>query len=548
MNPTFQPWQSTYRKHRIPATIDPDAYPSVVALMEQAMRHFAERVAFRSEGRAMTYASLDRQSAAFAAWLREKIQVEKGARIAVMLPNILAFPIATLGIMRAGAVQVNVNPMYTARELEHQLKDCGAEIIVAWNESSAVLASVIAGTKIKMVILADAHDSEYPAPTKRPEQQFGVPTLAFFQALAAGAGLARVTVPLTGDDPLFLQYTGGTSGVSKGAILSHRNLLANIEQFKAMYAAALEAGEDRIVTAIPMYHIFALMLNFLAYFSFGAENWLISNPRDVDKFIDVLKEAKATVFVGVNTLYASLVQHHRIGEVDFAALRLSIGGGAAVLGAVATQWQAVTGTFIREGYGLTETSPVVTFTPASATRFSGNTGLPMPGTDVRVLGDDGHFAGPGGIGEICVKGPQVMCGYWQQPEANALAFTPDGYFKTGDIGVFNADGFLSIVDRKKDMVIVSGFNVYPNEVEAVVSAMPGVAECACVGTPDARTGEALVLFVVGLAGSDLSEKAVTAHCRSLLTAYKVPKTIRIVDRLPKSSVGKILRRALTDSL
>lgn len=512
------------------------------------MRRFASRIAFRSHGKALTYASLDRQSGAFAAWLLQEMQVIKGARVAVMLPNILAFPIATLGIMRSGAVQVNVNPMYTARELEHQLNDCGAEIIVAWTESSAVLASVIARTKIRMVILADACDGAPPVRSRTAAAPGGVPTLAFAQALEAGAGLARVIVPLSGDDPLFLQYTGGTSGLSKGAVLSHRNLIANIEQFKTMYAAALQAGEDRIVTAIPLYHIFALMVNFLAYSSLGAENWLVSNPRDMDQFIDVLKEAKATVFVGVNTLYANLIQHQRIGEVDFTSLNLSIGGGAAVLRVVSNQWQALTGTFIREGYGLTETSPVVSFTPASATQFSGNAGLPMPGTDVQVLGDDGHFAGPGGIGEICVKGPQVMCGYWQQPEASALAFTADGYFKTGDIGVFDEAGFLSIVDRKKDMVIVSGFNVYPNEVEAVVSALPGVAECACVGMPDARSGEALVLFVVGLEGSKLSEEAVTAHCRCLLTAYKVPKTIRIVDRLPKSTVGKILRRELTSLL
>jgi long-chain acyl-CoA synthetase len=323
-------------------------------------------------------------------------------------------------------------------------------------------------------------------------------------------------------------------------------LVANVAQYKAIVPSAVRPGQEVVVTAIPLYHIFALMVNFLTYFTVGAKNWLVANPRDMDGFVEVLKQSRPSVFMGVNTLYAGLSMHPRIGEVDFSNLRLSGGGGAAVLGPTSDRWKAITGTFIREGYGLSETSPVVSFNPASIQDFSGTTGLPLPDTDVKLLDESGQEAALGESGEVCVKGPQVMQGYWNQPEANAAAFTPDGYFRTGDVGMITPAGFLRIVDRKKDMVIVSGFNVFPNEIEAVATGCPGVAECACVGVPDEKTGEALKLFVVRAPGASLTSEALVTHCRAALTAYKVPKLVVFVDALPKSTVGKILRRELRD--
>lgn len=546
MSLSAQPWLATYRENGIPVDINPDAYPSVVHLMEQAMFTYGEKVAFRSLGQSLSYAQVDRLSSAFGAWLQHSLGVKKGDRIAVMLPNLLAFPIAFLGIARIGAVQVNVNPLYTPRELQHQLKDSGCKVIVIFNGSTSILAEAIAHTDVKSVVtvaLGDGSGQVLPSPPvdARLHRPF-----SFSNALIDGAALIRQPVELHGEDLLFLQYTGGTTGLSKGACLSHRNLVANTEQFKITMPSAMRPGQEIVVTAIPLYHVFALMVNFITYFSVGAENWLVVNPRDMDAFLKVLNQSRATVFMGVNTLYAGLLMHPRIGEVDFSQLRLAGGGGAAVMGAISAKWQALTGTFIREGYGLSETSPVVSFNPAFTQEFSGTTGLPLPGTDVRLLDDDGRDVLSGTSGEVCVKGPQVMSGYWQQPEANALAFTQDGYFKTGDVGIFDAKGNLKIVDRKKDMVIVSGFNVFPNEVEEVASACPGVAECACIGIPDEKTGEAVKLFVVKLPGSSLTMEDVIAFCRRSLTSYKVPKTVTLVESLPKSTVGKILRRDLRE--
>ena len=541
-----KPWLATYRDNAIPADINADAFPSVVHMLDAAMQRFAEKPAFRAFGQTLSYADVDRQSAAFAAWLQQELGVRKGDRVAVMLPNFLAFPIAFLGIARAGAVQVNVNPLYTPRELEHQLNDSGSEIIIVFNGSTPTLAEAIARTGVKTVITVapgDGSAASLPAP---PVDARLSGAIAFADALAQGARLTRTPVELNGDDLLFLQYTGGTTGLSKGACLSHRNLVANTEQFKAVMPDALRPGQEVIVTAIPLYHIFALMVNFITYFSVGADNWLVANPRDMDGFVEVMKQARPSVFMGVNTLYAGLTMHPRIGEVDFSNLRLSGGGGAAVVGATSAKWKAITGNFIREGYGLSETSPVLSFNPASISDFSGTTGLPLPGTDIKLLDDEGAEVALGQPGEVCAKGPQVMRGYWNQPAANAAAFTADGYFRTGDVGVFTPEGFLKIVDRKKDMVLVSGFNVFPNEVEAVASACPGVAEAACVGVPDDKTGESVKLFVVKTPGATLSEADLLAHCRKEMTAYKVPRIVRFVDALPKSTVGKILRRELRD--
>jgi len=542
-----RPWLASYRDNHIPESINASAYPSVVHMLEQAMTRFADQPAFRAFGQTLTYADVDRLSGAFAAWLQHRLGVKKGDHIAVMSPNLLAFPVAFLGIARAGAVQVNVNPMYTPRELEHQLNDSGSKIIVIFSGSTPALAEVIERTGVKSVITVtpgDCSDAELPSP---PVDARLAGCIAFADALTVGASTQRTPVELDGDDLLFLQYTGGTTGLSKGAALSHRNLVANTEQYKAVAPNAIRPGEEVVVTAIPLYHIFALMVNFISYFSVGAENWLVANPREMNGFVDVMKQARPTVFTGVNTLYAGLAMHPRIGEVDFSRLRLSVGGGAAVIAAVSARWKAITGNFIREGYGLSETSPVLTLNPESIDEFSGTTGLPLPGTDIKLLADDGSEVAFGEAGEVCAKGPQVMGGYWNQPQANAAAFTADGYFKTGDVGQFDAAGFLRIVDRKKDMVIVSGFNVYPNEIEAVASACPGVAECACVGVPDDKTGEAVKLFVVPVAGSELTPEDVSTFCRHELTSYKVPKLVRFVDALPKSTVGKILRRELRDA-
>ena len=510
---TERPWFATYRECSIPVDIDADAHRSTTEMLEKAMIAHADRPAFRSFGQTLTYADVDRQSRNFAAFLQKKLGVKKGDRIAVMMPNLLAFPIAFLGIIRAGAVQVNVNPLYTPRELEHQLKDAGVKVMVVFSGSSATVAEVMASTPLKTVITVGPGDgtaAKLPGPPVDPRLSSAI---AFADALTEGAKLSFDKVEQNGDDLLFLQYTGGTTGLSKGASLSHRNLIANTEQFKAAMSGGPPGADDVIVTAIPLYHIFALMVNFITYFSVGADNWLVANPRDMDAFIQTLKDAKPTVFMGVNTLYAGLVAHPKIREVDFSNLRLSGGGGAAVIAAVSEKWREVTGQIIREGYGLSETSPVLTFNPMHLTEFSGTTGLPMPSTDIKLLDEEGREVGLGEPGEICARGPQVMSGYWEKPEANAVAFTEDGYFRTGDVGVFDERGFLKIVDRKKDMIIVSGFNVYPNEVEAVATACPGVMECACIGVPDEKTGEAVKLFVVKTANAALTPDDLGAHCR-----------------------------------
>ena len=540
---TARPWLATYDE-RIPEEINPDAHVSVVAMLQDAMRRFADKPAFRCFGQTLTYSDTDRLSRDFAAYLQCKLEVKKGERIAVMLPNVPAFPIAMLGILRAGAAQVNVNPLYTPRELEHQLNDAGVETIVIYAGATATLAEIIGNTSVKTVISVAPADAT-AVTLASPAVDARLPdAVRFADALAAGADLGFTPVPLSGEDLLFLQYTGGTTGLSKGAALSHRNLVANTEQFKAFLYDALPSGETVVVTALPLYHIFALMVNFICAFTRGAENWLVTNPRDMDGFVDILKQARCSFFTGVNTLYAGLVAHPRIKEVDFSRLRCAIGGGASVMPVVSARWKALTGRDIIEGYGLSETSPVLTLNPARAEGFSATVGLPLPSTDIKLLDDAGREVSMGEAGEICARGPQVMRGYWQKPEASAAAFTADGYFRTGDVGVFDARGFLKIVDRKKDMVLVSGFNVYPNEVEAVAAECPGVAECACVGVPDEKTGEAVRLFVVKAPNATLSDEQLVAHCKNGLASYKVPKQVRFIDALPKSAVGKILRRDL----
>jgi long-chain acyl-CoA synthetase len=536
-------WLAAYGE-QIPPRINPDAHGSVLEMLEGAMRRFADKPAFYCFGHTLTYADTDRLSRDFAAYLQVELGVKKADRIAVMLPNIPAFPLSMLGIIRAGAVQVNVNPLYTPRELEHQLNDAGVEIIIVFSGVSGTLAEIIERTKVKTVIGVDLGDGTNPSIPSPPCDARLRNVVAFSDALAEGAALELTPVALCGDDLIFLQYTGGTTGLSKGAALSHRNLVANTEQFKAFIPDALRPGQEIVVTALPLYHIFALMVNFISCFSIGAQNWLVPNPRDLDGFVDILRKARCTIFTGVNTLYGGLLMHPKIAEVDFTGLRVAIGGGAAVLPTTSSKWKTLTGRDILEGYGLSETSPILTLNPMTTAGFTATVGLPLPSTDIKLLDADDKETAAGEPGEICAKGPQVMRGYWQKPEANAAAFTPDGYFRTGDIGVFNEKGFLKIVDRKKDMIIVSGFNVYPNEVEAVAAACAGVAECACVGRPDEKTGEAVRLFVAQSRGVSLTETEVIAHCRRELAPYKVPREVCFLETLPKSNVGKILRKDL----
>ena len=536
------PWIKTCA-HGVPVEIDADAYPSVVALFDAAVARFADLPAFECLGRTMTYAEIDRASRAVAAYLQQELGVRRGDRVALMAPNVPAFPIVMLGVLRAGAAQVNVNPLYTPRELAHQLNDAGVETIVIFGGSTPTLAEIIDQTPVKTVITLDLGDGSglaMPSPAVDPRL---TSTLRLADVLAEGATLPFEPVALTGDDILFFQYTGGTTGRSKGAVLFHRNLVANIEQFKAFLPEATEPGREVLVLALPLYHIFGLMM-MLAYASIGARAVLIPNPRDMDGFITAIKDAKFSVLPGVNTLFQGLTMHPRFREVDLSNYKIAIGGGSAVIKATSEKWKALTGHHIKEGYGLSETSPILCLNPISGSAFSGACGLPLPSTEIRLLDDEGREVAEGEAGEICARGPQVMQGYWNNEAANAAAFTDFGFFRTGDIGVFTEDGFVKIVDRKKDMILVSGFNVYPNEVEATVTACDGIAECACIGVADEKSGEAVRVYAVRAPGATVSEADVIAHCRKELAGYKVPKQIVFVDALPTSTVGKILRREL----
>lgn len=538
-------WLKTYDAD-VPDEINPDAYPSIVAMFEEAAEKYKDHVAFECFGKSMTYGEFEEKSRAVAAYLQNKMGVKKGDRIALMCPNIFAFPVAMLGILRAGACQVNVNPLYTPRELEHQLNDSGAETIMIFNGSTPVLAEIVSNTSVENVItieLGDACEATVPTPPVdcRLEQY-----VAFSDILTAGAGMAYSPVDLKSKDLLFFQYTGGTTGPSKGAVLKHRNVVANLEQYKGFLPKASVATEEVMVVALPLYHIFGLTLS-LAYMSLGCRLILIPNPRDVDDFIAAIKDAGVTVFPAVNTMFAGLAMHPGMKDVDFSKLKLSIGGGAAIIETVSNNWKKLTGQHITEGYGLSETSPLLSIVPYDVAEFTGSCGLPAPSTDIKLLDDDDKIAPIGERGEICAAGPQVMDGYWNKPDANESAFTVDGYFRTGDIGVFDEAGYLRIVDRKKDMIIVSGFNVFPNEIEAVVTAVDGVAECACIGIPDEKTGESISVFVVKAPGGDVTADEIVAHCRKEMTAYKTPRKITFVKELPKSSVGKILRRELRDA-
>jgi long-chain acyl-CoA synthetase len=517
--------------------LDTDACPSVAALLRDAVATHADLPAFECLGSTMTYAEVDRAAEAVAAWLQTRLGAHRGDRIALMCPNVFAFPIAMLGVLRVGATLVNVNPLCAPRELAHQLREAGAATIFVFGAAAPVLAEVLDETPIRTVIAIDPGDDRGPG-VLSPDG-----AVRFADVLAEGSGLRLEPVALTGDDPLFLQYTGGTTGRSKGVLLAHRNLLANIRQFRSMLPEATEPGREVLVLALPLHHIFGLMM-MLTYASVGARAILIPDPRDLDGFVRAIRGARMSVLPGVNSLFDALMAHPGFADVDLTNFKIAIGGGAPVMRATSERWNALTGRHIGAGYGLSETSPVLCVTPLSVSGFTGTCGLPVPGTEIRLIDPDGDAVPAGEPGEICVRGPQVMQGYWNDPAANAAAFTADGFFRTGDVGVFVGGGFLKLVERKADAVAVAGVEVHPSEVEAVAASCEGVAECACIGVPDDATGEALRLFVVRAPGADTDAERVIAHCRGRLEDRKVPRQIVFLDALPKSSVGKILRREL----
>jgi len=539
----------------VPATIDVGEYTSVRDVFEESCRLYATRPAFTCMGRTLTFADLDVLSARFGAWL-QSTGAARGTRVALMMPNIVQYPICLFGALRAGCIVVNVNPLYTARELEDQLADSGAEIIVVVENFARTLQNVVARTRVRRIVVTSIGEllavkgrivDLMLRRVKRVVPKWSLPdALRFSQALAEGRKRSLQHVPLGHDDVAFLQYTGGTTGAAKGAMLLHRNVVANMLQARAWLRPMLDdARREIILTPLPLYHIFSLTANCLVFMSIGGENVLIPNPRDLPRFIREMRHHRFTAMTGVNTLFNALLNHPQFRAVDFGAFRLTLGGGMAVQEAVAKRWKEVTGVPLVEAYGLTETSPAATINPLDQVEFNGSIGLPIPSTDIVLRDDEGRDVPFGEPGEICIRGPQVMAGYWQRPAETAEAMTRDGYFKTGDVGTMDERGYVRIVDRKKDMILVSGFNVYPNEVEGIVAMHEGVLECAAIGVPDRKSGEAVKLFVVRRDES-VTPGRILAHCRRHLAGYKCPREVEFRDELPKSNVGKILRRSLRD--
>jgi len=550
-------WLKSYPEG-VPAHIDPSLYSSLVGLLEDSFSKFAERTAYSFMGRDFSFAQTDQESLAMAAYW-QSLGLSKGDRVAIMMPNVPQYPVAVAAVLRAGLVVVNVNPLYTARELEYQLKDAGAKAIVIIENFAATLDKCIAQTPVQHVVLAAMGDRLGPLKgslvnfvvrkLKKLVPDFKLPqAVRFNQALRVGRQQAFRKPELLADDIAVLQYTGGTTGVSKGAVLLHRNVIANVLQSEAWNAPVMKripAGQQPTnVCALPLYHIFAFTVNMMLGLRMGGKTILIPNPRDLPAVLKELSQHTFHSFPAVNTLFNGLAHHPDFGRVNWANLKVSLGGGMAVTPNVAKLWLEKTGCPICEGYGLSETSPSASCNPTTSTEFTGTIGLPLPSTWMKLLDDDGHeVTTPGMPGEIAIKGPQVMAGYWQRPDETAKVMTPDGFFKSGDVGTVDAAGYFKIVDRKKDMMLVSGFNVYPNEVEEVASACPGVLECAAIGVPDEKTGEAVKLVVVKK-DPNLTEAQVLAYCREHLTAYKLPRLIEFRTELPKTPVGKILRRAL----
>jgi len=549
------PWLASYPAG-IPAEIDVNEYPSIVSILESSCERFRPRQAFENMGKTISYDDLDRLSRAFAAYLILDLKLKKGDRVAIMLPNVLQYPVAIFGVLRAGLTVVNVNPMYTARELRHQLNDSGASAILVLDNFASVLAEIVAETKVRQVITTAVGDLlGFPKGAlvnfvlkyvKKAVPDYRIEgAVRFNDALARGRDKPLPGITIDHSDIAFLQYTGGTTGVSKGAMLTHRNLVANMQQSAAWLGAAVGQQQEHIVTALPLYHIFALTANCLVFIKFGGTNHLITNPRDMPGFVKTLAKIPFTAITGVNTLFNGLLNTPGFDQLDFKPLRLTLGGGMAVQRAVADRWKAVTGSTLVEAYGLTETSPACCINPMDLKGYNGSIGLPVPSTVVCIQDDDGKLLAQGEVGELCVQGPQVMKGYWQRQEETDKVIV-DGWLHTGDMAKMDENGYFYIVDRKKDMILVSGFNVYPNEIEDVVALHPGVLECAAVGVPDEKSGEAVKIVVVKKDPA-LTADAIKAHCKESLTGYKLPRYVEFRDELPKSNVGKILRRELRDS-
>ncbi|MDA0274803.1 MAG: long-chain-fatty-acid--CoA ligase [Proteobacteria bacterium] len=547
-------WLKSYPKG-VPAEINVNAYRSIPHLFDENIGKYRDRPAYICLGKTITFGEVERLSTAFGAWLQSK-GLAKGTRVAVMMPNVLQYPVAVFGILRAGYTVVNVNPLYTPRELEHQLKDSGAEVIVILENFAATLEQVLAKTLVKHVVMASMGDllgfkglivNFVVRKVKKLVPAFSISGATLFNtAIAEGSGKRLTKVDVGPEDIAFLQYTGGTTGVSKGAILQHRNIIANMEQVSAWFSPTRREDDPLVMVApLPLYHIYALTCNCMFMLRDGGCNLLIPNPRDIPGFIKELKNNRFTAISGLNTLYNALLNHPDFASIDFSKLRLASAGGMAMQQAVADRWQKATKVPILEGYGLTETSPVVTTNPVDQTAFSGTIGLPVPSTVITIRDDDENILPLGQVGEICIAGPQVMKGYWQRPEETAKVMAKDGAFKTGDIGVMDERGYVKIVDRKKDMILVSGFNVYPNELEGVVAMMPGVLEVAVIGVADEHSGEVPKVFIVKK-DSALTVQMVLDHCKEQLTGYKRPKHVEFRTELPKTNVGKILRRALRD--
>ncbi|MDH3714350.1 MAG: AMP-binding protein [Gammaproteobacteria bacterium] len=547
-------WLKSYPSG-LPEEIDADRFSSVAEIWRDACSRYADRPAYSNMGAMLSYRDMEAMTASVAGYLRDELKLEKGDRVAIMMPNLLQYPIALFGVLRAGLAVVNVNPLYTARELQHQLSDSGAKAIFILANFADTLEQVIDKTSVEHVVLTEIGDC-LPAPKRwlvnfvvryvkkmvPAHRVAGVPMRRVVQAARI-----RIEPDIGPQDVAFLQYTGGTTGVAKGAVLTHRNIVANVQQTVACLEQTSSMDGSIIVTPLPLYHVLALTANCLAFVQVGALNVLITNPRDIPAFVKELSKWKFSVLTGVNTLFNALLNDPAFHTLDFSALRIVVGGGMAVQSSVAQKWKEVTGTVLIEGYGLTETSPVVCVNPVDLGAYNGSIGLPVPSTEVSFRDTDGNEVPLGEPGELWVRGPQVMQGYWQRSDATAEVLTDDGWLKTGDVAAIDEQGYVRIVDRKKDMIVVSGFNVYPNEVEDAIAAHDEIMEVGCIGVPDEKTGEAVKIFVVLKAGSTLTAEAIKAHAREQLTAYKVPRQIEFRDELPKSNVGKILRRELRDT-
>ena len=550
-----KPWLSSYPEG-VPTEIDLNEFSSVNDVFDEAVRNYADRPAFHNMGTTLTYTELDQRVAQFAAFLECKLGLKKGDRIVLMMPNCLQYPIALFGALRAGLVVVNTNPLYTPRELKHQLQDSGAKAVVVLDNFGATVETVLKELKVPHIITSGLGDQL--SGLKRPIVNFVVKrikkmvpaysipgAIRFNDALAAGKAQNCSRPKVEHGDTAFLQYTGGTTGVAKGAVLTHRNMIANMQQASAWVGRNIEMGKEIIITALPLYHIFALTANSLVFMKFGGLNWMITNPRDMPGFIKELKKSNFTAITGVNTLFNGLLNTAGFSELDFSRLHVSLGGGMAVQRAVAERWKKTTGCTLVEAYGLTETSPAAVINPVTLAEYNGAIGLPIPSTDARIIDEEGNEVSTGNPGELCIKGPQVMKEYWQRPEETAKVLSADGWLRTGDIARMDEAGYFYIVDRKKDMILVSGFNVYPNEIEGVMVAMPGVLEAAAIGVPDEHSGEAVKLFVVRKDPS-LTEAQVKEYAHGSLTGYKRPRHVEFVTELPKTNVGKILHRELRE--